>query len=284
MKRRYRSLGERLLLYEEVLRLQQKGLGYKRISKTLEEMYGVRLNPGMICNWIGGRHNPLGRCNKIIQSPELAYVIGGWLGDGTLALDRRNCKHHVILRVKDFDFATEWGRCLATAFGIKKPYRPVWDKVNRRWSVKASSILLHMILSRARNNPWITSPYLEEYPAEALQGLFDAEGNVDGAFYHIRLRNAEMQLLKLARHLLQKLDVNSKIYTWKQQLYVKDPKSKKIYQRKQNIAYCLVISRRENIVRFAKKVGFRIRRKQKALEGLLQKYRSTSIYQLNFCS
>ena len=284
MKRRYRGLGERLLLYEEVLRLRQKGLGYKRISKTLEEIYGVRVNSGAICNWISGRHNPLGRCNKIIQSPELAYVIGGWLGDGTLAVDRRNCKHHVILRVKDFDFATEWGRCLATAFGVKKPYRPVWDKVNRRWDVKASSILLYMILSRARKNPWITLPYLEEYPAEALQGLFDAEGNVDGAFYHIRLRNAEMQLLKLTRHLLRKLDIDSKIYTWKQQLYVKDPEGRKIYRRKQDVAYCLVISRRESIVKFAKKVGFRIRRKQKALEDLLQKYKSTPIYQLNFRS
>ena len=130
-----------------------------------------------------------------------------------------------------------------------------------------------MILSRARKNPWVTLPYLEKYPAEALQGLFDAEGNVDGAFYHIRLRNAEMQLLKLARHLLRKLGINSKIYTWKQQLHVKDPKSKKIYRRKRDIAYCLVISRRENIVRFAKKVGFRIRRKQKALENLLKKYK-----------
>jgi len=121
-------------------------------------------------------------------------------------------------------------------------------------------------------------------PTEALQGLFDAEGNVDGAFYHIRLRNAEMQLLKLAKHLLRKLGINSKIYTCKQQLYVKDPKSRKIYRRKQDIAYCLVISRRENIIRFTKKVGFRIRRKQKALESLLQKYKFTSIYLLNFRS
>ncbi|OYT66788.1 MAG: hypothetical protein B6U65_04770 [Candidatus Wolframiiraptor sp. EX4484-121] len=85
-------------------------------------------------------------------------------------------------------------------------------------------------------------------------------------------------------HLLRKLDIDSKIYTWKQQLYVKDPEGRKIYRRKQDVAYCLVISRRENIVKFAKKVGFRIRRKQKALEDLLQKYKSTPIYQLNFRS
>jgi len=273
MKRKYRGLRERLLLYEEVLRLRRRGLGYKRISKTLEGAYGIRLNPGMICNWIRGRHNPLGKCNKLVQSPELAYVVGGWLGDGTLALDQRNCKHYIILRVKDFDFAVEWGKCLATAFGVKKKYRPIWDKVNRRWTVKASSVLLYVTLSRARKNPWVTLQYLERYPSEGLQGLFDAEGNVDSAFYHVRLRNADMQLLKLARHLLWMLGIDSKIYTWKQQPYIRDPKSQKIYQRKRNIAYCLVISRRENIVKFAEKVGFRIKRKQKALESLLRRYK-----------
>jgi len=50
--KRYRSLEERLRLYDEVMRLKGLGLGYKRIARIIEEMYGVRLNPGMICNWV----------------------------------------------------------------------------------------------------------------------------------------------------------------------------------------------------------------------------------------
>ena len=77
----YRGLVERLRLYDEAVRLRRAGLGYKRISKVLRVKYGTSLNPGAICNWVKGRHHPLRRCNGIIEGPELAYVIGGWLGD-----------------------------------------------------------------------------------------------------------------------------------------------------------------------------------------------------------
>ena len=88
--RQYRDLKERLQLYAEVMRLKRSGFGYKQISKIIKEKHGISLNPGMICNWIRGRHHPLGRrCNKLIKGAELAYVIGWWLGDGTLALDKR---------------------------------------------------------------------------------------------------------------------------------------------------------------------------------------------------
>ena len=100
---------ERLKIYDEVVRLRRAGLGYRRISKVLEAKYGVSMNPGAICNWVRGRHNPLRRCNKIVEGPELAYVIGGWLGDGTLARERNNHKYYVKLSVKDYDFAEEWG-------------------------------------------------------------------------------------------------------------------------------------------------------------------------------
>ena len=84
----YRSLVERLRIYDEVVRLRRAGLGYRRISKVLEAKHGISMNPRAICNWIRGRYNPLRRCNKIVEDPELAYVIGGWLGDGTLARER----------------------------------------------------------------------------------------------------------------------------------------------------------------------------------------------------
>ena len=48
----YRSLMERLRIYDEVIRLRRAGLGYRRISKVLEAKYGISMNPGAICNWI----------------------------------------------------------------------------------------------------------------------------------------------------------------------------------------------------------------------------------------
>ena len=66
---------ERLRIYDEAIRLRRAGVGYRRISKVLEAKYGISLNPGAICNWIRGRHNPLRRCNKIIEGPELALSL-----------------------------------------------------------------------------------------------------------------------------------------------------------------------------------------------------------------
>jgi len=75
--KKYRDLEERLRLYDEVMRLRRLGLGYKRIARIIEERYDVSLSPSMICNWVMGRYHPLGRCNRIVDGPSLAYVIGG---------------------------------------------------------------------------------------------------------------------------------------------------------------------------------------------------------------
>ena len=92
MVKRYTGLEERLGLYDEVMRLRGLGLGYRRIARIIDEMYGVSLSPGMICNWVKGRYHPLGRCNRMVDGPGLAYVVGGWLGDGSLARDRSGYK------------------------------------------------------------------------------------------------------------------------------------------------------------------------------------------------
>jgi len=276
-RRQYRDLKKRLQLYAEVMRLRRSGFGYKQISKIIKEKHGISLNPGMICNWIKGRYHPLGRrCNKLIKGAELAYVIGGWLGDGTLALDKENHKQYIILSVKDFDFAAEWGRCLAIVSGRSKPYMPYLDEANGRWKVRASNALLYAILKDARKNPLTTIPYLEQNPDKALQGLFDAEGNVDELFYRIRLFNTNIKLIRLAEILLRKIGISSRIYACRQPSVISDPRSRKVYTRKYRTLYHLVISRRENIVKFARRIGFRIRRKQEALESLLRKYHSNA--------
>ena len=202
MRAKYRGLEERLRLYEEVMRLRRLGLGYKRIAKAVEEKCGVYLDPGMIRNWVKGRHYPLGRCNKIVEGLGLAYAVGAWLGDGTLARDKRNYEYYVKLAVSDYDFAEEWGRRLAEALGRSKPYRPRWDDRYERWVVKGSSVMLYGLLKRAREDPWIPIPYLETYPAEACRGFFDAEGWVEADHYRIAAGNTNPDIINLFKKLL----------------------------------------------------------------------------------
>ena len=207
----------------------------------------------MICNWVKGRYHPLGRCNRMVEGPGLAYVIGGWLGDGSLARDRSGYKHWVRLEVSDYDFAEEWGRRLAEALGRSKPYTPRWDDDLQRWVVKGSSILLYSLLKRAKDDPWILIPYLEKkYPAEACRGFFDAEGYVEADYYRIVADNTDSNIIDLFGLLFEKLDINYKIY-----------------RCHQNETFL------DLILRFAEKVGFTITRKQVELMKLVRRYRKS---------
>jgi len=273
--KRYRSLEERLRLYDEVMRLKGLGLGYKRIARIIEEMYGVRLNPGMICNWVRGRYHPLERCNRLVEGPRLAYVIGGWLGDGSLSEDDDNYKYCIRLSCEDYEFAEEWGRCLAEALGKSRPYAPRWDDNLQRWIVKGSSLLLYGLLKRAKKDPWILKPYLEEYPAEACRGFFDAEGWVNVKCYQIVAGNTDPRIVYLFEELLGKLGIDCRTYQCRQKEFMINPRTGKIYRRNNENRLFLAILGEENILKFAEKVGFTIVRKQVELMKLVGRYRGS---------
>ncbi|MHA1632645.1 MAG: LAGLIDADG family homing endonuclease [Candidatus Freyarchaeota archaeon] len=275
MRRKCRSLEERVRLYDEVMRLRRLGLGYKRIARAIEEKYGVSLNPGMICNWVKGRHHPLRRCNEIVEGPGLAYAVSAWLGDGMLVRDRRKNEYYVKLAVSDYDFAGEWGRRLAEALGRSKPYAPRWDDKYERWIVRGSSILLYGLLKRAKGDPRILLPFLEKHPAEACRGFFDAEGSVNVDYYHIVAGNTDSRIIGLFEELLGKLGVNCKTYRCRQKETFISPRTGKLYRRSNRFVVHLTILGEKNILRVAEKVGFTIARKRAALMELVRKYRGS---------
>jgi len=278
MRRKHRSLGERLRLYEEVMRLRRLGLGYKRIAKAIEEKYGVSLNPVVICSWVKGRCNPLGRCNKIIEGPGLAYAVSAWLGDGSLARNRSSYRYYVVLEVSDYDFAEEWGRCLAEALGRSKPYMPIWDNKHKMWVVRGSSLLLYNLLKRAKEDPWILMPYLEQYPAEACRGFFDAEGEVNATGYEILAYNTDLRIVQLFKTLLEKIGIECSIRErrYKDDVFICPSNGKRCHRNKL-ICYRLAVHGKENILRFAEEVGFIIARKRAELSRILEKYNRTRI-------
>jgi len=172
--RNYRSLEikEKLQIYNEVLNLRKEDLSYRKIQEIIKKENGVKLSTYTIGLWIRGESHPLRNYNKIVDGPELAYVISAWLGDGRLPRRKNRPEHSVALPVKDYDFAEEWGRCLAKAFGKKRPCKPRWDNFHQRWVTKSCSKLLHKLLRRAKEDPWIVLLDLKKYPADACRGFF----------------------------------------------------------------------------------------------------------------
>jgi hypothetical protein len=110
----------RIKLYEEVKKLRRSGLTYKEIIEEMRRRYGVRMFESRISEWLHGIHSPYnGRYIPSIEflkpSKELAYVIGTTLGDGYTYKTKHVAKGDrttIALKVKDREFAVEFGRCL----------------------------------------------------------------------------------------------------------------------------------------------------------------------------
>jgi len=270
--RAYRSLDidQKLQIYEEVLDLRKRGHGYRRIQKIVKDKHHIKLNTLTIVRWIRGKSHPLGKYNRLIVSPELAYAVSAWIGDGSLVRARHYPEHRIILAVKDCDFAKQWGRCVAKALGKNKPYAPIWDKRNQAWIAKVCSKLLYDLLKSAKGDPWILLPYLEKYPRDACKGFFDAEGSVSIDDYEVLASNTDLRIIRLFQKLLRKIGIECNIR-----------ETHYIYRRNKRSCFLLAIHGKENILRFAEEVGFTIARKRARLAKILQKYNRTKIRRNN---
>lgn len=212
----------------------------------------------------------LRRYNKVVECPELSYTITAWLGDGTFDIDLKHHRYRALLRSIDYEFAAEWGKCLAISVGRKKYYKPFWDKNHQCWTVVGGGILLCRLLAKAYED--LTSVYhiLKKYPIEACRGFFDAEGCIvkERWRYEIVAANYNRALLELIKELLEDLGIESTIARQRREktLFF-NRQMGKWYKYRQDIVYVLEIRRKENLMKFYDIIGgFTIRRKMEILE------------------
>ena len=129
------------------------------------------MNTGQICDWVKGKHHPLGRYRRYIVCKELAYVIGTWLGDGYKSIDRHSRGYRIVLSATDYDFVEEWGRCVAAVVGREKPYKPKWSEHSSTWIVMDHNYLLYKLLTEAKEHLSIVSPILMRFPPMLVEVL-----------------------------------------------------------------------------------------------------------------
>ncbi|MEM2553854.1 MAG: LAGLIDADG family homing endonuclease [Nitrososphaerota archaeon] len=274
-RRRCLPLEIRLQMYDDVHKLRKKGLSHRQIQKKIYEKYGKRISLAQICFWINKKHHPLGNINKFNDkpSPELAYVIGTKLGDGSIF---SYSKHHGIrLKVNDKEFAEEFGRCLAKVLRRKEPYKPFWSKKHKQWIVEACSIQLYKFLDRPLEELKPNIEYSKKTVSAFLRALFDGEGSMYvNKEYHSRrleLYNANIELLNYTRYLLKEY---FKIDSTKPRISAKKGEKRyfpdrKYYSKSTKNCYCLYI-RTNSLLNFYKHIGFTIKRKQQRLIEAIQ--------------
>jgi intein-encoded DNA endonuclease-like protein len=116
---------ERIALFNEVKRLHRSGQGYADISEQLN------ISRRRVKKWLNGTI-PL-TIPDLSPSPDLAYIAGVRLGDGSLT--KSGNVYRVRLSVIDQDFASQFALSLShilgkqinvTSYIVKKDKRRIW--------------------------------------------------------------------------------------------------------------------------------------------------------------
>jgi len=270
-RRKYLPLEMRMVMYNDVLRLHEERLGYRRIRKIIYEKYKKQISFSRISDWINGKHKPLGNVNKFNNksSKELMYVVGVMFSDAYKYFNGEN--YLLRLSVIDKEYAEALGKCLAKVLGKKEPYKPFWDKNQKRWVVGGCSILLYKFLEKPLKE---LKPYIEyskETVASFLRAIFDGDGSI-----HVKIRkgrrkrklwlcNTNKELLIYVQYLLKKyfnIDTTGPHLARKSGKIFIFPDGKITKTTKD---YYYIYIRARSLSNFYKHIGFTIKRKQQRL-------------------
>jgi intein-encoded DNA endonuclease-like protein len=280
-RRSYLPRELRIRLFDEVDKLRREGLTYSEIIEEMRRRYGVRLFKSHISYWTHGLHSPyngrryLPLTDSLRPCEELAYIIGAKLGDG-YAYKRghaiRSYNDVIIgLKVKDREFAVEFGRCLAKVLG-RQPIRPRYNKSSERYTVEAKSQTVYELLKKPvdldRLKPYIE--HCERCVAAFIRGFADSEGSVSEEGY-IRIHNTDYRLLEYVKDLLKRFGIEStgpKPNRLQGKTFF-DHKKMKRYTYKKECFHIYI--RAGSNVNFYKNIGFTIERKQKRLENYVRR-------------
>ncbi len=259
-KRPLRPVWERKELYDLVISLRHSGLTYSQIIHKVLEERGVQIRKSHVSDWVNGKHKPYGSTHEFepIPTPELAYVVGVTKGDGSISVQKWS--YRIRLRVIDKEFIEEFDRCASAVVGSRR-HSVKWLPKKGLWSVQVSSVLLYRFLSQRLSRLKKVISHCRRCAAAFLRGFFDSEGSMSGR--SLTVSNTNIQVLRLVKNLMQSL----KIQTTGPRLSRRGGRTViikgKQYRANKN-QYVLYV-RAMSLQRYARKVGFAVKRKQEAL-------------------
>jgi len=269
----YLPLAVRLSLYAQAVQLRNdKGWGYKRISRWLSRSRKLRVPRSTVQSWINGRQSPFGSCNVFDARPStgLAYVMGAAFGDGSVYRSNSHYNDEVKLAVIDEDFSRSFAECLSAIFPNHAPFSISITRHDgcKRHVVRVGSTLLADFLSQRIGK---LDNFIRPFAPAFLRGLFDAEGCVivtnnrgQRMSLRVELTNSDLEILRYARKLLRLHNIDSTIGRYSRPSSV----TRFIRGRPAKFAsptFWLVIRRQASLHRFRDFIGFNIGRKQRRL-------------------
>jgi len=251
------SVAERQRLYPVVMAFHSLGWGADRIARQLG------MPKTTVTNWLYyGKaprrfHLGSGKAHRldITPSPELSYLFGAFLSDGTIAQQNRSRKIGLI--AKDIEFVKAFAQCAARV--IQRQALPAVGEHYCKYLGKP--YLMYQCQVYSRELAWLLlnfdsmKPLIEEHPTDFLRGFADGDGSVyhNGKNKSVRLYNNKQSLIEYCQHLLAQLNIYSHIH-----------------QRKDGSNQVeLIIERIEDIKKWRNLIGFIIQRKQQKLDEII---------------
>jgi DNA endonuclease len=164
--------------------------------------FNVVMDYTQVVDWTEKGISPFGRVYRLeaVPSPELAYVCGVRLGDGSQS--KRNWQHSYKIRllVIDREFAVEFSKCASVVLNCR-PFRVWWCSRRRTWCTEVSSIMLYKFLKEGLSRFKVFVQHCSDCAAAFLQGFFDSEAGVSDT--GLTISNGRLEVLAFVRDLLK---------------------------------------------------------------------------------
>lgn len=270
-------LDRRIKLYSEALSLHKNGLSPRAIEKRFRSTYGYSVAATNINKWIyhGARPDTRANIPNLSPSPQLSYFLGAYLGDGYRYCNPKNRVFRIGFKVKDRDFAKHASRAVAYVLR-RRPIRPWTAKGDGEgqdafYVFTAASWTLRSFLTGSLERLLAVAL---NYPRDFLRGIFDAEGFVTVSRernlmqLHVGIGMSKRTIINVVRRVLL---VQFGIPTTGP--YLRKGKPRLIYGRMAHFkrtTYEIRISARGDVEKFARLVGFSIKRKNETLRDALK--------------
>jgi len=198
-----------------------------------------------------------------MRNESLRYILGVLLGDGYRWIDRSRspkAERHwrVGLHAKDEKFVHTFAFHLSKL--LNRNYT-VWKEKRGLYRVDCSSKLLYDLKEANINK---VEEIAKEEPEAFLKGIFDSDGcgsvftrKFPNKAYHypiVSFTNTRKELVELVTKLLRSIGISAKIY-------LKRCRGNPCFDRWKSTTdqYQLIITKRDDVLRYMKKIGFRKR-------------------------
>ncbi|HYY91281.1 MAG TPA: hypothetical protein VE955_04775 [Candidatus Dormibacteraeota bacterium] len=262
------SLQRRIRAYDDAIRLSRAG------SSPTDIACQTGVHSSTIRSWLVDGRKPWTRYElfKPTPSEQLSYVIGVYMGDGSIS--SRENGSMLRLHVKDKEFADKFSATCGNVLG-KKPYSVRYVKDRDKYETMIGNASFCKFLLQGLSK---IDPYIRDHPSSFVRGLADSDGcpavtttkKRGKPWFFVQVvvaTSTSIPLLSYTRSILKECFRLKATLVYKGKARTRSYRNTVFRSRKR--VFDLRISRFGDVKQFFNVVGFGLSRKQEKLDAAI---------------